>query len=450
MKTTVSILFFCFLSLLAKAQYSVSTYAGTGNAGFTNGNVSSATFSSPFGICMDKSGNLFIADGGNNCIRKITSVGVVSTYAGTGAAGYQDGTAASAKFNSPSDLCVDDSGNVFVSDFENQRIRKISVSGMVSTVAGSGVEGYANGSSSVAKFDYPRGICVDKQGNLYVGDSWNHRIRKIDHSGNVTTYAGGGSSMGVSSIGGYVDANDTSARFYTPSGVSIDKNGNIYVADAYNHRIRKINTSRVVTTFCGSGATGPGNGGYIDGNATSSVFNTPTEVFSDSSGNLIIGDTFGNRIRKMDVSATVTTIAGNGTAGFANGTGNVAEFNYTRGVTSNFAGDEIYVVDFNNNAIRLITSGSSSIQLHDTLPENFIAYPNPVDDEVTVLSANVNDRIIKIFDIQGRDVTENSLLDELNNNKNQLQIKLNLQKLKKGIYILQFNSSGARCKIIKE
>ena len=125
------------------------------------------------------------------------ATGIVSTYAGTGVSGWKDGKSDSARFNSPTDLCVDDSGNVYVSDFQNQRIRKISNTGNVSTIAGSGLAGFGNGHGILARFNYPRGICIDKAGNLYIGDSWNHRIRKIDVSGNVTTYAGGGNSIGV-------------------------------------------------------------------------------------------------------------------------------------------------------------------------------------------------------------------------------------------------------------
>ena len=451
MKTTANILLFCFISFIANAQYSVTTYAGNGSAGFTNGNAGSAKFNGPYGICMDKSENLFIADGGNNCIRKITPAGVVSTYAGTGVAGYLDGTSSTAKFNSPFDLCADDSGNVYVSDFSNHRIRKISVNGTVSTIAGSGTAGYMDGTAGVARFDFPRGICIDKQGNLYIGDSWNHRIRKIDNMGNVTTYAGGGSSMGVSSPGSYVDANDTSARFHTPTGLSIDKSGNIYVADAYNHRIRKINTSRVVTTYCGSGPTGVSNGGYADGSSSAAVFNTPTEVFSDSSGNLLIGDTFGNKVRKVDVSGNATTIAGKDSSGFTNGAGNVAKFNYARGITSNFAGDKIYVVDFNNHAIRLITGLWNGVGELKWNPERKIEiYPNPASDHVTVLLKDFKDKTFKIFDLQGREVTKNVFTEGIKNENNQIQIKLNLEKLAKGVYVIQFNDSNLSGRIIRE
>lgn len=449
MKPITGILFFCCIAFVTTAQYNVTTYAGNGNPGFIDGNASGAMFNSPFGICRDKSGNIFVADGGNNCIRKITPGGVVSTYAGIGMAGYLDGAGNVAKFNSPSDLCVDNAGNVYVSDFNNHRIRKISSGGIVSTVAGTGTAGYNDGSAVLAQFNYPRGICIDQQGNLYVGDSWNHRIRKIDNTGNVGTYAGGGNSIGVGSTGDYIDANDTNARFYTPAGLSIDNYGNIYVADAYNHRIRKINTLRTVTTLCGSSATGQGNGGYADGSASSAIFNTPTEVFSDSLGNLVIGDTFGNRVRKADFSGNVTTIAGTGIAGFIDGAGNVAKFNYTRGVTANVTGDTIYLADYNNHSIRMITGGSNGAGEFSLSEMQGITYPNPASTYSTVLLKDTKNSVFRIVDFEGKDVTGNVSIESVTNENNRLLIKLNLEKIAKGGYIIRFGS-GFLGRIIKE
>ena len=337
------------------AQTNVSTFSGNASPGFTNGNISTATFNMPFGMCRDKHENIYVADGGNHCIRKITPEGIVSTYAGTGIAGYKDGAKEEAQFNSPTNLCVDDSGNVYVSDFENHCIRKITSIGKVITIAGSGVAGFLDGAASLAKFDFPRGICMDKKGNAYVGDSWNHRIRKIDPKGNVTTYAGGGNVMGDESVGSYVDAKDTAARFYTPCGLAIDKAGNIFVADAYNHRIRKISTDRMVTTVCGSGPTGKGKGGYADGDFANAIFNTPTEIAISPQGDIYISDTFNHMVRKLDLKGVVSIIAGNGKAGFTNGAGTDAQFDFPRSVVLDETHNKLYVTDFKNNAIRLIS-----------------------------------------------------------------------------------------------
>ncbi|HZV13564.1 MAG TPA: hypothetical protein VFA55_10145 [Candidatus Kapabacteria bacterium] len=351
------------MAISCRAQVIVSTYAGNGNAGSVNGNVDSATFNQPFGMCRDTAGNLYIIESGNNDIRKITPDGVVSTLAGN--------------FSSPSDACVDDSGNVYLSDFAEQFIKKITPQGVMSFIAGSGYVGYTDTTGFFAQFDYPRGIVRDKNGNLYVADSWNHRIRKITPAGKVTTFAGGGSSMGVQSVGDFKDGQDTSARFYTPSGLAIDDSGNIYVADAYNHRIRKITPGGYVSTIGGNGATGPGNGGFADGSKDSARFNTPTELCVDAQGNVYVSDTFGERIRKIAPDGTVSTIAGNGSAGFMDSTGFYAEFNYPRGIV--FDGkNTFYVNDYNNNSIRkIVTGGSSAVREPMAVSPAINIYPDP-------------------------------------------------------------------------
>jgi len=154
------------------SQNYVTTYAGTGSPGFINGDTSIASFNKPFGICIDPEGNLYLADAYNHCIRKIGIDGQVSIYAGTGSAGYLDGPADEARFNQPINICLDDEGNMFVSDFINQRIRKISSDMEVTTIAGMGQSGYLEGPADEAKFNYPRGICLDDTGNIYIGDSW--------------------------------------------------------------------------------------------------------------------------------------------------------------------------------------------------------------------------------------------------------------------------------------
>jgi sugar lactone lactonase YvrE len=353
------ILLILMLSGCLKAQNVVYTHAGNGSQGFVNCDSATARFRTPFGICADKDGNLIVADAGNNCIRKITPSGNVTTLAGSGTAGYADGPAGSARFNSPTGVCTDDSGNVYVADFQNHRIRKISYDNVVTTIAGSGAAGYLDAAGPNAMFSYPRGICRDSSGNLYVGDSWNHRIRKIDAFWVVTTFAGGGTASGVQSVGSHKDGQDTSARFYTPAGLSIDRNGNIFVADAYNHRIRKITPSGLVSTVAGSGPTGAGNGGFADGNLSSAILNTPTELFADSTGDLYIGDTFNNRVRMVS-GQLLTTLAGSGTPGYVNGSPALAQFNYTRGVVKR--GNIVYVIDYNNHSVRGITlSGVTSL-----------------------------------------------------------------------------------------
>ncbi len=399
------ILFFLLNLQSSFSQYFVSTYSGTPSGGFDNGTIDIATFNSPFGMCIDKNNNLYIADAGNNCIRKInTTTGIVTTLAGTGTAGWRDGAANSARFNSPADLCIDDSGNVYISDFLNQRIRKLSVDGYVSTIAGTGTAGYIDSDHSTARFNYPRGICRDVSGNLYIADSWNHRIRKIDNFGMVTTFAGGGSSMGVGSTGALVDSNNINARFFTPAGLAIDQYGNIYVADAYNHRIRKIDTSGFVTTLVGNGEIGPTKGGYLNGSKTEAILNTPTEVFVDTNSNeLYISDTFNNRIRKAEmISGFVSTFAGNGLPDYIDSLDSLSAFNYPRGLVV-FAGTEkkIYVNDYSNNSIRLIEYKSGVEVFENSMVDNIIIFPNPSNGVFTIKLLKTNINQLTVFDIFG-------------------------------------------------
>ncbi|MBI1938687.1 MAG: hypothetical protein HYS25_11265 [Ignavibacteriales bacterium] len=337
------------------AQHTVSSFAGT-DSGYVNGKLSEAKFNTAFGICIDKEGNIYAADSGNNCIRKIDADGIVSTFAGTGQTGNDDGTANAATFNSPTGICSDDMGNFYVADFMNHTIRKIDNEGNVTTLAGSaGNPGFADGYANQAQFNYPRGIAVDNEGNLFVGDSWNHRIRKITPDGNVTTYAGGGNQIGVDSKGSWVDGPDTTARFFTPCGAAVDNFGNVYVADALNHRIRKIDTFGNVTTIAGNGNSGWNNGSFADGANSSAILNTPTELFVTPDQEIIFSDTFGNRVRIINIDGTVSTIAGNGTAGFHDGESSNAMFNYPRGIAMDAAEDKIFVIDSKNFRIRLIT-----------------------------------------------------------------------------------------------
>ena len=404
--TFLLILFFLLNFQSSYSQYFVSTYSGKPNGGFDNGTIATATFNSPFGMCIDKNNNIYIADAGNNCIRKINTVtGTVTTLAGTGTPGWKDGAADQAKFSSPADVCVDDSGNVFVSDFLNHRIRKISNTGIVSTVAGNGTAGLANGNYLNARFNYPRGICLDAVGNLYVGDSWNHRIRKIDTSRVVSTYAGGGTAGGVGSVGSLVNANDTGARFYTPSGLAIDNHGNIYVADAYNHRIRKIDTARAVTTFVGNGPTGTNNGGYMNGSQTEAILNTPTEIFIDTnSSELYISDTFNNRIRKTEmISGMVSIFAGNGLADYIDSLDALSAFNYPRGlVMAAGTPKRVYLNDYSNNVIRLIEYKSGVGVIENSMDDIINIFPNPSKGVFTIKLLNTTVNQITIFDIYGK------------------------------------------------
>ena len=352
-------------ALIAKKVY-VSTLAGGGTPGYVDGPGTSAKFHWPEDVAVDSAGNVYVVDHWNHCIRKIDSKGNVSIFAGNrrfaeNGKWYADGQGTSASFYLPHGIAVDNTGNVYGADYGNHCIRKIDSKGYVSTLAGSGpigkdAGGYADGPGTSARFDYLEGITVDNTGNVYVADRYNHRIRKIDSKGYVSTLAGSGPTG--KDAGGYADGPGISARFNQPVGVAVDNAGNVYVTDEYNHRIRKIDTKRNVSTLAGSGPTG-GVGEYADGPGTSARFYLPWGIAVDNTGNVYVADSFNHCIRKIDRKGNVSTLAGHGTGwyeagGYADGRGISARFNNPRGIAIDNAGN-LYVADYWNHCIRKIT-----------------------------------------------------------------------------------------------
>jgi len=332
----------------------VSTLAGSGTRGYQDGGAATARFNNPTRVAVDSSGNVYVADLRNNRIRKITQTGEVSTLAGSGTSGADDGAAASAQFNPPAGVALDSSGNVYVADNGNNRIRKITEDGgiwAVSTLAGSGTAGYQDGTVAAARFDYPYGVALDSSGNVYVADTVNHRIRKITQTGGTWTV----STLAGSGARGYQDGGAATARFSRPTGVALDSSGNVYVADAVNHRIRKITEDGgtwTVSTLAGSGTAG-----YQDGGAATARFNWPYGVALDSSGNVYVADRYNNRIRKITQTGgtwAVSTLAGSGTAGYQDGGAAAAWFSDPTGVALDSSGD-VYVAEYGNDRIRKIT-----------------------------------------------------------------------------------------------
>jgi sugar lactone lactonase YvrE len=254
----------------------VTTLAGSGKAGNTNGMGTDAQFDSPFGIALDDVGNLYVADHNNHCIRRINPNGVVTTLAGA-KAGYANGPGNVARFYGPVDVVVDRDGTIYVTDSFNHRIRRVGPNGAVKTLTGLH-RGFADGKGERARFNFPRGLTIDGHGNLYVADSANHRIRKVSPSGEVTTLAGSGQA-------GYADGMANSARFHYPWGIAVDEHGNVYVADTDNHCIRKISPDGFVTTLAG---VPPGQGD--DG-----PFKQPTGI-ACRSGVIYVTDAGHNRI----------------------------------------------------------------------------------------------------------------------------------------------------------
>jgi sugar lactone lactonase YvrE len=324
----------------------VTTLAGTAGAqGSADGVGVAARFTFPDAIVTDTAGNLYVADGVDNTIRKITPAGVVTTLAGTaGTRGSADGIGAAAQFYSPAGIATDTTGNVYVADTLNYTIRKITPAGAVTTLAGTaGVQGSADGTGAAAQFIQPFGVATDTAGNVYAADFYNFTIRRITPAGIVTTLAG------AARVEGYVDGIAAAARFTQPSGVATDTAGNVYVADQGNSVIRKITPAGVVTTLAG------GVPGTADGIGAAAQFAYPLGVATDSTGNVYVADTRNNTIRKITPAGVVTTLAGTAEVqGSADGMGIAAQFNQPDGVATDLAGN-IYVSDAYNSTIRKIT-----------------------------------------------------------------------------------------------
>ncbi|WP_259067330.1 NHL repeat-containing protein [Mucilaginibacter sp. X4EP1] len=317
-----------------------TTYTKGSGSDSTSSSIDSLpSFYSPAGVAVDAVGNVYVADYGNDMIRKITPQGVVSTLAGSGIQGSVNGTGENASFNRPSGVAVDANGNVYVADAGNSLIREVSPVGVVTTVAGGDTTGAVNGPGVSATFNYPTGIALDASGNLYVADAGNNLIRLISKAGVVSTFAG--------------SITDTTSNFNNPTGVTVDAAGNVYVAGYINNNILQINQAGVINVFAGTGSPGA-----LNGPAASATFYYPSGVAIDASGNLYIADEVNNLIRKITTNGTVSTLAGNGQAGAADSTGTAASFNGPAGLAVDASGN-VYVADANNNLIRKITPGGA-------------------------------------------------------------------------------------------
>ena len=327
---------------------SLALFAGDmSGAGNVDGVGAAARFNFPNNVATDSAGNVYVGDRGNHTIRKITPAGVVSTFAGTtDVFGSADGTGAAARFNRPRGVATDGAGNVYVADELNHTIRKITPAGVVTTLAGTaGVVGSTDAAGAAARFNSPVGVATDSSGNVYVADEFNHTIRKITPAGVVSTLAG------MAGVIGSTDATGAAASFFLPRGVATDSAGNVYVADTSNHTIRKITPAGAVTTLAGTAGTT----GSTDATGTAARFHFPRDVATDGTGNVYVAELSNNTVRKITPAAVVTTLAGTaGSVGSADGTGAAASFNFPSGVATDSAGN-VYVADTNNNTVRKIT-----------------------------------------------------------------------------------------------
>jgi hypothetical protein len=348
-------LLFCIATRVFAQSYTFTTLAGAASQGSIDGSVTNARFFAPQGITVNVQGTVYIADSDNSTIRQVTTNGQVSTIAGrAGVTGFANGTGSNTLFYLPKSLAADANGNLYVADTFNQLVRKLTPTDSnwaVSTLAGRvGVASYADGTGTNALFKLPASVTVDAAGNVYVADQGNNVIRKITPSGIVTTIAGRvGSSASI-------DGTNNSAQFASPIGIAAGSNTNLYVTDSDNtiRMMMPIGTNWIVTTIAGQ----TNNYGSADGLGTNALFWGPAGVTMDTNGNLYIADSFNKTIRKLIPDGTnwqVSTLAGlAGAQGSTDGTNSDARFGSPLGVATDTNGD-VFVADVNNNNIRKIT-----------------------------------------------------------------------------------------------
>jgi sugar lactone lactonase YvrE len=341
------------LSGEARAQSSYATpytfgvYAGSGASGNSDGTGTAVSFSQPFGVALDSTGNLYVADKNNHTIRVVSTAGAVTTLAGTGgAAGSTDATGSAARFDFPTAVAVATGGDVYVTDSGNDTIRKVTPKGVVTTFAGiASTPGSLDSATGAANLRNPYGIAVDSSGNVFVADQGNNIIRKITSTGAVTTFAGAvgaattADENGPALPAGSADGTGTSASFNQPTGIAVDSSGNVYVSDTGNDTIRKITSAGAVTTLAGS----PGAVGSTDGTGSAARFNAPSGLAVDGGGNVYVADAGNSTVRKITSAGVVTTLAGL-TLNFANvpGTGSAALFDVPEGIAVDGSGN-LYV-----------------------------------------------------------------------------------------------------------
>ncbi|MEU9439079.1 RICIN domain-containing protein [Streptomyces sp. NPDC048252] len=333
----------------------ISTITGTGVAGFKGDNepAASAQLNGPYGIAVDSAGTVYFSDYSNHRVRKIATDGKISTVAGTGVAGFSgdNGPAVSAQLNCPRAVAVDSAGAVYIIDASNHRVRKITTDGRISTVAGTGIAGFSGdgGPATAARLNLPLGVAVDSAGVFYVADYSNHRVRKITTDGKISTVAGTGVAAFQGDGGPAV-----SAQLNGPHEVEVDGAGDLYIADASNHRVRKITTDGKISTVAGTGAAGFGGDG---GPAASARLNIPVGVAVDSAGTLYIADHSNHRVRKVAADGKISTVAGTGTAGLGGDGGPAASAQLRNpfGLAVDCV-DALYIADHANHRVRRVSS----------------------------------------------------------------------------------------------
>lgn len=337
----------------------ITTIAGNGIASGSGdgGPATQATLNTPASIAIDTAGNVYVADAFNHRVRRITPDGTITALVGTGQAGFDgDGAQAiDARLRSPLGVAVDGSGTLYIADTYNHRIRKVAPDGVISTIAGTGASGFGGdgGPGTAAMLSYPTGIAVASDGTLYIADTRNHRVRKLATDGTITTVAGTGAA-GYNGDGGPAAL----ARLNSPRDVAVSRDGTLYIVDRENRRIRRVDADSIITTVAGTGSSG--FNGYR-GEAIEATLRAPYGIAVDAQGNLYIADTFNHRVRKVTPDGSIFTVAGSDRFGFSGdgwGAG-FAALHYPLSVAVDIAGN-LYIADSHNHRIRKVWSSADT------------------------------------------------------------------------------------------
>lgn len=443
--TTYYFTCFLFFPLFSFSQI-IGTIAGNGIKGYSgNGGLAlSAELNNPQAVAMDNSGNLYIADSPNNVVRKVSISGVITLIAGNGTAHYSgdNGLATKASLNMPSSICFDISGNLYIADYLNNVVRKVNTSGIISTIAGTGMLGFSgdNATATSAELNMPSGVCADKHGNIYISDESNNRVRMVNNSGIITTVAGDGNQSYLGD-----GKNADSAEMSHPKGVFIDNYGNLYIADFLNNAIRMVNTLGIINTIAGYGIAGYSGD---NGPATSALLNYPTGVCADTLENVYIADSYNNVIREIDNAGNITTIAGIAEPGYYGdgGPAVLAELNNPQQICLDKTGINLYIPDELNNRIRFI-KGINGIPQAAVDIQQFTIYPVPASNYLWIRFPLPVTEVtsIKITDVTGKIILQKNIFS---GDKD----KVNISNLSSGIYLLFFDTKiNSLCnKFIKE
>jgi trimeric autotransporter adhesin len=431
---------FLLLPLYSPAQV-ILTVAGTGVYGYSGegGPATAAYLAHPEGVALDNSGNLYICD--NTCVRKVSPAigGIITTFAGVGSSpGYSGdgGYANGARINGVHDVAVDKHGNVYLADAGNNRIRKVTTDGFINTIAGTGTPGY-NGDgilATTAQLNSPYGVAVDDTGNIYIADSYNRRIRKVSTSGIITTVSGTG-ARGHSGDGGVAEV----ATLYNPLALEFDKGGNLYFTDST--RIRKIDIVGIISTVAGTATFGySGDGGL----ATLAEIE-PIAIALDTNGSLYIADGSNKRVRKITVEGTIITIAGTGIGAY-NGDGIHPLLANIRanGLIASKEGD-IYIGDVTNNRVRMISYTLGQADKYIATEPGMRITPNPCSNNCTMsIQAPMSEGAeISIIDITGKEVYTAMLPGGA------AKVTIEVGDWAKGTYLVQVTNKGERVLVEK-